>query len=203
MPKNTFYNLPSEKRERIILAARNEFIRAKDGNLVIKNIVLDANIPRGSFYQYFESKEDLIEFLIEINIKQKEKFFCKKLDMLNGDILQVFEEFFNKIILNNNEKRLETESRFLESTKDFYQKYLDDKRMPFCEQKKFNANILMNHIDKNKFKINTPEELSNILYIIMSITIKNVRDFQQNNQKELAIKSYKQNLDYLRYGILK
>ena len=60
MPKSTFYNLPKEKQDKVLEAARKEFFRAEDDEILIKNIVADAKIPRGSFYQYFESKEDLL-----------------------------------------------------------------------------------------------------------------------------------------------
>ena len=66
MPKSTFYNLPKEKQDKVLEAARKEFFRAEDGEILIKNIVVDAKIPRGSSYQYFESKEDFACLLIKM-----------------------------------------------------------------------------------------------------------------------------------------
>lgn len=60
MPKETFLKLPKEKIEKIIKAAKKEFERVPIEQASIKNIVEDAEIARGSFYQYFESKEDLM-----------------------------------------------------------------------------------------------------------------------------------------------
>lgn len=60
MPKETFLNLPEEKKKKIIKAAQNEFERVPLEQASIKNIVENAGIARGSFYQYFESKEDLM-----------------------------------------------------------------------------------------------------------------------------------------------
>ena len=60
MPKETFMNLPDVKKNKIIRAAKKEFERVPYEQASIKNIVEDANIARGSFYQYFESKEDLL-----------------------------------------------------------------------------------------------------------------------------------------------
>ena len=60
MPKETFLKLPEEKKNKIIKAAKKEFERAPFEQTSIKNIVEDADIARGSFYQYFESKEDLL-----------------------------------------------------------------------------------------------------------------------------------------------
>lgn len=60
MPKETFVKLPEEKKDKIIKAAKKEFARVPFEHTSIKNIVEDADIARGSFYQYFESKEDLL-----------------------------------------------------------------------------------------------------------------------------------------------
>ena len=65
MPKETFLKLPNEKKEKIIKAAQKEFERVPIEEASIKNIVEDAEIARGSFYQYFESKEDLLRFYIK------------------------------------------------------------------------------------------------------------------------------------------
>ena len=56
---------PNEKKEKIIKAAQKEFERVPIEEASIKNIVEDAEIARGSFYQYFESKEDLLRFYIK------------------------------------------------------------------------------------------------------------------------------------------
>ena len=65
MPKETFLKLPNEKKEKIIKAAQKEFERVPIEEVSIKNIVENAEIARGSFYQYFESKEDLLRFYIK------------------------------------------------------------------------------------------------------------------------------------------
>lgn len=63
MPTTTFFNLPEEKQQRIVDAAIKEFGQRglEEGNL--SNIVKDANISRGSLYQYIESKEDLYVYV--------------------------------------------------------------------------------------------------------------------------------------------
>ena len=51
MPTKTFMNLSKEKRLRILKAAKKEFSRVPLDKAIIANIVKDAKIPRGSFYQ--------------------------------------------------------------------------------------------------------------------------------------------------------
>lgn len=59
MIHTTFERLPEEKRERILQAARAEFIRYPYEKTSINRILAEAEIPKGSFYQYFDDKADL------------------------------------------------------------------------------------------------------------------------------------------------
>lgn len=59
MPKETFFNLSNQKRGRILEAAIREFATAPYQNVTIDKIVNRAQIPKGSFYQYFLNKDDI------------------------------------------------------------------------------------------------------------------------------------------------
>ena len=61
MPKITFFNLPDEKRQLILDIAIDEFAENDFANVSISRIVARAGIAKGSFYQYFEDKDDLEE----------------------------------------------------------------------------------------------------------------------------------------------
>ncbi len=71
MPKKTFFNLPKEKRERITNAALAIFNEKGYDHTSINDIVRAAEIPRGSFYQYFESKFDVFFLLVKEAQKKK------------------------------------------------------------------------------------------------------------------------------------
>ena len=55
----TFERLPEEKRIRIMQAARAKFIRNPYEKTSINRILAEAEVPKGSFYQYFDDKADL------------------------------------------------------------------------------------------------------------------------------------------------
>ncbi|MDD3478651.1 MAG: TetR/AcrR family transcriptional regulator [Candidatus Izemoplasmatales bacterium] len=61
----TFHHLPEEKREAILSAARREFSRVPFAKTSINRIIQEAGIPRGSFYMYFEDKEDLLKIVLQ------------------------------------------------------------------------------------------------------------------------------------------
>lgn len=74
MPKTTFFNLPEEKRDHILKTAVDEFADNNYNNVSISRIVAQAGIAKGSFYQYFEGKEDLFLYLVELAGQQKMAF---------------------------------------------------------------------------------------------------------------------------------
>lgn len=73
MPKETFHNLPEKKRDRIISVAGAEFATKPYDVASISDIVRKAGIAKGSFYQYFEDKKDLYQYLIELGNAEKLK----------------------------------------------------------------------------------------------------------------------------------
>jgi len=66
MPKQTFFNLPEEKRERIMNEAVMEFKNYNFDMASINRIVEKSGISKGSFYQYFKDKEDLYIYIMTI-----------------------------------------------------------------------------------------------------------------------------------------
>ena len=71
MPNETFFNLAADKRSRIIASAIREFAENPYDVASISNIVRETGIAKGSFYQYFEDKQDLYRYLIELGIEEK------------------------------------------------------------------------------------------------------------------------------------
>ncbi len=71
MPKETFFNLPAEKRDAICETAVTEFAAHPYEQASVNRIVAQAGIAKGSFYQYFENKKDLFLYLLQIMGKAK------------------------------------------------------------------------------------------------------------------------------------
>lgn len=65
MPSHTFLRLPQEKRQRILEAARLEFAEHCFESAKVTRICAQANIPRVTFYSYFESLHDIYHYLFD------------------------------------------------------------------------------------------------------------------------------------------
>ncbi len=71
MPTSTFFNLPEEKKKRILNSAIAEFAAKTYDEANIASIIRNAEIPRGSFYQYFADKKDLYKYILDMVGQQK------------------------------------------------------------------------------------------------------------------------------------
>ncbi len=78
MPKETFYNLSEDKKQRIVDAAIQKVGEKGYDKTSISAIIKVAGIPRGSFYQYFEDKLDLFMYIFE-TIQHKKLAYFKPL----------------------------------------------------------------------------------------------------------------------------
>lgn len=94
MPTQTFFNLPEDKRERIIVAALEEFAEHPYTRGSLSKIVRKAGIPKGSIYQYFEDKKDLYGYLVELAAKEKLEYAMKAGVQATGDFYDRLKAMF-------------------------------------------------------------------------------------------------------------
>ncbi|MFZ6029237.1 MAG: TetR/AcrR family transcriptional regulator [Chloroflexota bacterium] len=74
MPTETFFNLPEEKRARLLDILLDEFSQNDYKNVSVGRIAARAGIAKGSFYQYFADKKNCYLYLIALGIEQKTAF---------------------------------------------------------------------------------------------------------------------------------
>ena len=107
MPTNTFFRLPGEKRQRLMEAAWEEFSRRSFAEVSINRIVLAARIPRGSFYQYFEDKEDLFHHLVGEARDHFRQELLETIGACGGDLFAMPLQFFDRLLLADRDPWLE------------------------------------------------------------------------------------------------
>ena len=70
MPKDTFFNLKEDKRERILRSAITEFNACGFIKANIGIIARNAGVAKGSMYQYFEGKDELFVYCVTWSIEK-------------------------------------------------------------------------------------------------------------------------------------
>ena len=107
MPTNTFFNLPPPKRERLLRAAVSEFMQKPFNEVSVNRIIRAAQIPRGSFYQYFSDKSDLFRHILSHYGRLMEDTILSSIDACGGDLLAAPLALFDQTIVCIRGNRLE------------------------------------------------------------------------------------------------
>lgn len=102
MSKETFLRLPEEKRTRFLEAAWEEFTHVRFADASINQIVRRAGIPRGSFYQYFENKEDLFRYLLDTIRDRYTEAYRKIMEEAGNDMFHAQLLCYDRFLTRNN-----------------------------------------------------------------------------------------------------
>ena len=200
MPKPTFYNLPHEKQQTLIHAAQEEFSTTSLFEASIANIVKSAGIPRGSFYQYFEDKEDIYFFLLNELLKRKKSDFVRILKGFDGDIFETAVAFFS-LSLEEGEMKDFKKNVFLNMTnkvESAFAKIISDEE---ASERFIELVALINPVNLN---ISGEKELYHLLKILTSVTMTNlVEKYAKELSNEDAMENFKIEIGLLKRGLFR
>ncbi|GGC99322.1 TetR family transcriptional regulator [Thalassobacillus devorans] len=198
MPRQTFFNLPEEKKQILIHSAEKEFSRVPLFEASIANIIKVAGIPRGSFYQYFEGKEDIYFYLLDKMAKQRKDKFIVFLQDHDGDLIEAMVAMF-ECMLHEEEHINFMRNAFLNMTHKVEHSFLGI----FSDEESIDDfNEVSAQIDKRKLNIAGDQELYHIMQILTAVTFRNfVEKFAQGLSEEQAIETYQMEMNLLKKGI--
>nr|WP_302600181.1 TetR/AcrR family transcriptional regulator [uncultured Cellulosilyticum sp.] len=203
MPKQTFFNLPSEKRALILEAARQEFSEVTLQEASIANIIKRAGIPRGSFYQYFEDKDDLFLYLVEEAGKDFFERLIKILQDEKGDVFTASEIWFKQNIEGLDDPRVKKlcKNIFLSMNEK-----MQDKMIPHCVKHPFagSMRILVENMDLTQLRISDEEEMKYFLRMLKGIIFGSMAAYLKGNvEKDRCLKAYTFQMEVIKRGISK
>ena len=200
MPKETFLKLSKEKQQKVINSAKKEFARVPIENVSIKNIVEEAEIARGSFYQYFENKEDLLIYILKENSEELNNKLRNKVKETNGDIFELYIFLYDSMIeefTDNSDQELFRQI-FInlkssdENVFDLVKRTKPQDIIDYYEQ-----------IDKTNLKIKNYEDLVIVCDMLNVITRRALIKNFKNKSKEECRKLFLKEIEYLKHGIEK
>ena len=165
MPKQTFFNLKEDKKEKIEKALIKEFSRNSFEKASISNIILEANIPRGSFYQYFEDKEDAIYYIIDKYLEKEKNKIYQYLLRNKGDIFEtavnIYEDMAKITEKDENERLLKN---ILQEVKKNNINIFGE-----CKEMLRSKRTIEKMINKEELKIENDDDLQYFLRILNAI----------------------------------
>lgn len=171
MPRELFNSLSQEKKNRIFAAAKIEFIRHSYDEVSINRVIKAARISRGSFYLYFENKQDLYFFVLNEN----KKIILDKLErslLCNHTLFQIAEDLYNFVT-----SFVKTaEQKFFERVfENFSPAILDYYIINIRKNENLRFNF-KNLGDYDLLDINTPQDLTSMLELVLQVTVYTIAD---------------------------
>lgn len=204
MPKQTFFNLPQEKQRRLLKAGFEEFSRAPAMDASISNIIKLAEIPRGSFYQYFEDKYDLQAYLV---MQFSQKWYQTWLDLLQahqGDFFAAVPCLFKNVL----DTVLDEKNNAFWKNTFFQFRNSKEMRKAIHQQRRSKHDDGRKLIDQRKLRIKLTEHNHGLLnrqistMMIQSINMYFMAEhFQADDPYQEAIQNFNTLLNWLQFGI--
>ncbi len=219
MPTETFFHLPAEKQKRIMNAAKKEFSRLPLKDASIATIIKDAGIPRGSFYQYFENKEDLYYYYFHTLKSDSQRDLIRSIQHEKGDLFAGFEWYFSRMIEEVLKGKNANFYRNLFLSMDYrsFHKVMPEihKKMHHAHheerkatRKKEEAEFFA-EIDKDLLKVADDHELKLLIQLLMHTVFSTITEAYRHIQADdsydpsLAMSDFNSKIRWLREGAKK
>ena len=186
MIKRTFYNLPAEKREKIIDVTRREFSKGNRKKITINSVIKNAGISRGSFYQYFDDKLDLVELITEDMFTRVVDFIRDELILNGGNIFAVPMRIFDLMI--NDSRQYDDVLALTDSTNQ--NNALDADNMRYLAHRPDFYAEFKDYIGRDILAANDDDDIKCVIFMMfdaVKAAIQNVRLNPKSTDKERAV----------------
>lgn len=203
MIKKTFYNLPYEKRKRITDAVIKEFMERPNEKVSINRIIKTAEISRGSFYQYFDDKVDLIEIITKTMFDESSNKAKEILKLSCGDLFVMYIKMFDYFDDYSSQKQTMKIMRNIvdsfKANEDLVSEYLKNR---------FNIALSNNEIylmvDRQNLKFQDNESVKCLIEILTQVLKNAIFDvFVAGSDREEVRERLIKKIDIIKQGAVK
>ena len=202
MPTERFYHLSEGKKALIREAAVKEFCRVPIEKASINKIVQNADISRGSFYTYFEDKDDLLRYVFEDFFRQVEEYCINSLKESRGDFWGMMQKLAKYILDVCREKKMVLLAQTAPGH-DIMLKLMDDGgQNGQARQKKMCwVSSLYPHIDRSRLRVKDSEDFQNLFALCIFNLVAVIGDvYQRKTEEAEAMRQFAVRQEYIRYG---
>lgn len=203
MIKKTFYNLPYEKRKRITDAVIKEFMERPNEKVSINRIIKTAEISRGSFYQYFDDKVDLIEIITKTMFEESSNKAKEILKLSCGDLFVMYIKMFDYFGDYSSQKQtMKIMRNIVDSFKandDLVSEYLKNRfNMAFTN------NEIYTMVDRQNLKFQDNESVKCLIEILTQVLKNAIFDvFVAGSDREEVRERLIKKIDIIKQGAVK
>ena len=153
-------------------------------------------ISRGSFYQYFESKEDLLKYIIMQDTESKNKEIADLLKETDGDIFELCIFLYDKMT-----KKIEKDENMIVFRKIF-NNIMQSKEKRVLENNLIDFKMICKIIKSTNLKIQNEKELEILLKMLIDITFKSIMYSKMNENKKEEREKFLKRLEFIKFGVM-
>lgn len=190
MATERFLNLPEKKRKLIEDVAVDEFAKYSYDQVSISRIVSRCNIAKGSFYHYFDDKEDMFAYIIQMIGEEKLRFLQPYMAKSEGEsFLTILRQLYIAAIAfaNNHPKYSKISNFFIRhENQQVYDRILKGVR---DQAKEGYVNLLKKGIEEGSLRADI--DLDYISFMLINITLSTM-DYHyetKDNSTDISIDS--------------
>lgn len=209
MPTDRFYRLPEAKKQVIREAAIQEFARVPFEKASINQIIHNADISRGSFYTYFEDKQDVVKFIFE-DIGKETLTACEEiLNRNGGDFIDMFLKLFDRAVDTLQETRTMLEVvrnvfSYEQNAQIFGMDGCPEPGVLKMEREDHPVRWIYDRIDRSRLYSQQVEDFLTLITMGMATVLLSIKQYYQYPERVDTIRDMlRRSMDILRRGAYK
>ena len=165
MPSSRFFKLPDEKRSKILRAVHSELAEFPVDELSINRIIHSASISRGSFYQYFKDKDDLLEYVFSDFRQVMTREIKASIERNQGDMFEVGMDILKKIVAMGSRE----ENRRIFVNVFSYVKVAQSSLERVIADEEALVDGFVRYIDRSRLKFTSDEEVRELMKLGLAL----------------------------------
>ena len=183
MPNPIFFHLPQPKRQRLMDAIWAEFTSVPYMDVSINRIIQEAQISRGSFYQYFSGKQDVFSYLLSTLLETAKQTMRAQLMAHSNDLFDAVLGMYDVIVWRKQKSRKTVEMTRLDAILRLNLK-LDMSQFADCFPWQNATDATYKLLVDSGYAVSSPLEARAILRMILSAMLSNITNHLQHATPE-------------------
>lgn len=200
MPSSRFFKLPDEKRSKILRAVHSELAEFSVDELSINRIIHSAGISRGSFYQYFKDKDDLLEYVFSDFRQVMTREIKASIERNQGDMFEVGMDILKKIVAMGSRE----ENRRIFVNVFSYVKVAQSSLERVIADEEALVDGFVRYIDRSRLKFTSDEEVRELMKLGLALFKDSVcRCFADIDNAPAIMETFRKRIEIIKYGAWK
>ena len=172
MALEAFYNLKEKKKANILAAIARCLRTTNYDDLSVNEIVAEADISRGSFYNYFVDKNDAVKSMIDSDLRKYFDMYMDSIKESNNSFFEGTRNVYKSIANTLSDKINQTVMRNM--------KFFSELVFESIKSKKYESSLkeivqwLIDNTSEGKTTLNSHEKMSRVLDMVLALVMNSI-----------------------------